>query len=331
MTRVLFAVCMQDIRLDPEVDELCLSDISLYCVDVEPGEGRVHQCLREHYDELTYGCREEEFEEEQREQTDVRLNLALRKTCIQDMMMFCKRVPKGGSHVINCLHDHIDEPDMSPECKEGLERDYQKSGKNIMLKPDVFVACYDDLKATCPTQLQSAEDAAMDGRTIQCLVENYFKIKDTDCASVTFRQIQRQAADIRNSVQMLELCHPDMMASCAGVMPGMGRMHACLRENIEDVSLECREIEFAQEVVEEADVRLNPEIVAACTKEFRTLCQVRADVGNAPSLIRSAPQHWVCWAFGAQPLDASWTQVLCGPHPKESAQLAEVTPAAPVE
>lgn len=263
----------EDIRLDPDVDAACASDISLYCADTEPGEGRVHQCLRKHYNELTWGCRMKEFEEEQREHSDVRLNLKLRKTCMRDMMMFCKRVPKGGSHVMNCLHDHIDEPDMSPECKEGLEDDYQQSGKNIMLKPDSFVACIDDLKKTCHDELEASEDAAMDGHTIQCLVENYFQITSTDCASLTFRQIQRQAADIRNSMKMSEACSDDMMRFCSDVLPGGGRMHACLRGHLEELETDCREIEFRQEVVEEADVRLNPEIVTACTKEFRTLCQ----------------------------------------------------------
>lgn len=36
----------------------CREDVEKLCGDVEPGEGRVRTCIREHRDELSEGCRQ---------------------------------------------------------------------------------------------------------------------------------------------------------------------------------------------------------------------------------------------------------------------------------
>lgn len=40
-----------------EVHEACKEDVSKYCKEVKPGQGRIHACLEEHDKELSAGCK----------------------------------------------------------------------------------------------------------------------------------------------------------------------------------------------------------------------------------------------------------------------------------
>ncbi len=41
-----------------EAQEACSSDIDKFCKDIQPGEGRIIRCLREHAQEISPGCSE---------------------------------------------------------------------------------------------------------------------------------------------------------------------------------------------------------------------------------------------------------------------------------
>jgi Golgi apparatus protein 1 len=48
---------VQDFRTDMQLAEACRPDVERFCKTVEPGEGRVHNCLRENYGQLSPACR----------------------------------------------------------------------------------------------------------------------------------------------------------------------------------------------------------------------------------------------------------------------------------
>lgn len=48
---------VSDYRNDVILAEACRNDVEQYCSDVEPGEGRVHQCLRFNRDLISERCR----------------------------------------------------------------------------------------------------------------------------------------------------------------------------------------------------------------------------------------------------------------------------------
>lgn len=62
------------------------------------GEGRVHQCLRDHMDQLTEGCRQEELKLNIIQSRDVRLRPKLNKLCSEEIAIFCKEVQPGELH-----------------------------------------------------------------------------------------------------------------------------------------------------------------------------------------------------------------------------------------
>lgn len=59
LKEVSFLVWMevQDFRADMQLAEACRSDVMRLCAKVEPGEGRVHQCLRANVKQLSSACR----------------------------------------------------------------------------------------------------------------------------------------------------------------------------------------------------------------------------------------------------------------------------------
>jgi Golgi apparatus protein 1 len=48
---------VNDFRIDMALAEACRGDVDKHCKDVQPGEGRVHQCLRDNSDKLSQACK----------------------------------------------------------------------------------------------------------------------------------------------------------------------------------------------------------------------------------------------------------------------------------
>lgn len=48
---------VNDFRTDMVLAEACRVDVNKFCAAVEPGEGRVHKCLRDHAAQVTPQCR----------------------------------------------------------------------------------------------------------------------------------------------------------------------------------------------------------------------------------------------------------------------------------
>ena len=52
-----------DIRLEVETERACQEDEQLFCSDINVGQGRIHDCLRQYFDSLSEACKQEEFNE----------------------------------------------------------------------------------------------------------------------------------------------------------------------------------------------------------------------------------------------------------------------------
>ncbi len=86
----------------------CHYDIQKFCKDVQPGAGRVQQCLTQHEAELSAACREARAQARQRVEK-------FHQACDADVQKFCKDVKPGGGRVVKCLK--ANEAQLSPACK----------------------------------------------------------------------------------------------------------------------------------------------------------------------------------------------------------------------
>jgi hypothetical protein len=90
----------------------CAEDMAKFCKDVQPGGGRILNCMKEHENDLSSACKQhiadmkERFKEAKQE-------------CQDDVMKFCPDVRPGGGRMLKCLKEH--ENDLSPDCKKRME------------------------------------------------------------------------------------------------------------------------------------------------------------------------------------------------------------------
>lgn len=77
-------------------------------------------------------------------------------------------------------------------------------------------------------------------QVLSCLAQNEERINSTACKKEVFYYLKMGVEDFRNDVALAEACRPDVDKLCADVEPGEGRIHACLQENREKLSPQCR-------------------------------------------------------------------------------------------
>ena len=87
----------------------CSGDVAKFCKDVQPGEGRIIKCLKEHEKELSPTCKQQVAEMEKRLKETA-------QSCQDDVMKFCKDVKAGEGRILRCLRTHQNE--LTPQCKE---------------------------------------------------------------------------------------------------------------------------------------------------------------------------------------------------------------------
>lgn len=91
----------------------CADDVASFCKGVQPGQGRLAQCLKQHSNELSPACKE---------------NIQIKKEKFQDFVQACKAdeeklcsdIKPGQGRITRCLKQH--EGELSPECKEKMEQ-----------------------------------------------------------------------------------------------------------------------------------------------------------------------------------------------------------------
>jgi hypothetical protein len=91
----------------------CDDDIARLCANVQPGGGRMAECLKQNEERLSPECRQQHLTE---------VGEALRQTqeaCGDDMVKFCgSSLQKPGYQLLDCLK--LNSTGLSPECKNKL-------------------------------------------------------------------------------------------------------------------------------------------------------------------------------------------------------------------
>ncbi|KAJ9517943.1 hypothetical protein QJQ45_004245 [Haematococcus lacustris] len=109
---------VSDYRNDVILALACRADVDRLCGEVEPGEGRVHQCLRAHHNQLSEDCRKEELLLEELEAESVELQPGLMKVCKDERSMFCQSVVPGGARMFRCLAEKMGDSDFGEQCRD---------------------------------------------------------------------------------------------------------------------------------------------------------------------------------------------------------------------
>ncbi len=97
----------------------CAADIQKFCKDVQPGGGRIAQCLKSHATDLSPACKEKA--EERKEKMH-----AFEQACKDDLAKFCKDVKPGQGRKIKCLEDN--EANLAPPCQSAVSHMHGHKG-----------------------------------------------------------------------------------------------------------------------------------------------------------------------------------------------------------
>jgi len=95
----------------------CAADVQKLCAGVQPGGGRIRDCIRQHESELSEACKKNIQEKGQQMEEAW-------KACKPDVEKLCKDVAPGGGRVAACLKTH--EKAVSPACKQEVAKVSEK-------------------------------------------------------------------------------------------------------------------------------------------------------------------------------------------------------------
>jgi Cysteine rich repeat len=87
--------------------QACGADISRVCPGVQPGEGRVTACVREHFIQLSAPCRDALIS-----------GVTITKACKADYQHKCAGTEPGGGRSQACMRDHFAE--LDEPCQKAL-------------------------------------------------------------------------------------------------------------------------------------------------------------------------------------------------------------------
>ncbi len=112
-----------------KMHDACGGDVERFCKNVEPGGGRLMECLKEHKDELSPACREMKFRAKayMKEHKKERM-AAVEDACRGDVNEFCKDVEPGDGRIMHCLKDHKSE--LSEGCRNAFHHKHKGHGKH---------------------------------------------------------------------------------------------------------------------------------------------------------------------------------------------------------
>ncbi|TBR26026.1 hypothetical protein EPO15_01060 [bacterium] len=107
-------------------EEACKADKEKFCKDVEPGEGRIMKCLKEHDAELSESCKAMSGKIKEKHEK-MKAMKEKGEACKADKEKFCKDVKPGEGRIVECLKAH--EAELSEGCRKTKGEKHEKKEK----------------------------------------------------------------------------------------------------------------------------------------------------------------------------------------------------------
>ncbi|KAF8068299.1 GLG1 [Scenedesmus sp. PABB004] len=227
---------LSDFRTDMALAEACRADVGKLCAKVEPGQGRVHACLRDNAAQLSPACKREEMRLEEKESESVSLTPGLLKACSGERSLFCRGVAPGGARVFRCLAENMASADFGAPCKRVIMRKLQRRDANWRLDPPLRKACKADVTRLCASQDAGRTD---DGAVKRCLVAARDELA-AGCRRELGRSIHMSLFVWQPKGPVTAPCDGDIARLCLAKAQGMevapGAVAVCLAELVEGMS-----------------------------------------------------------------------------------------------
>lgn len=93
-------------------DKPCQADAKKFCGDINPGDGRMMKCMKEHEADLSPACKEKGKKMHEHMEK-------AKEACKDDAAKLCKDVDPGDGRMLKCMKEH--KGDLSQGCKDTMK------------------------------------------------------------------------------------------------------------------------------------------------------------------------------------------------------------------
>ena len=98
----------------------CEKELTSYCSQVTPGEGRILACLYAHNDKLSGKCEYALYDAAAQLERAVAALSYVVNECADDLDQFCTGVAAGEGRLMDCLEKN--DPKVSSRCKDAMKQ-----------------------------------------------------------------------------------------------------------------------------------------------------------------------------------------------------------------
>ena len=276
-----------DITSIPDMRVPCTDDIAWFCLEIQPGDGRLHACLRDNMTELRADCQAQEFAIEQMEG----LSVAVRDACENELNSFCKA--RSGSE-LHCLWRNVDEADQ--ECQSAIKREMKGKVGNIWLDPALYTKCrftvnqlIQNRADKCPSYLvelpaprhgliplPSNYTQAIAGEHVTCVGSNRAKISDRACLAAVEELLRIEISDpVLMRFGLRTSCARELaLNGVCGASDAFNTLEQwrCLQTDLDRLTFGCRDSVKRILKLSLVDVKFNPDIALNCKAEISSAC-----------------------------------------------------------
>lgn len=202
---------------------------------MNPGKGRVHDCLESHLKDLNKECKKAEFVELSldRMQHDIGLNPILHYACKREIVTYCSDVDDK----TECLQklrlgneDDSSNTIINPRCTSALDKFMVLNSKWTNFNPFIMKFCAKDMEKLCPNNIPRIPNVlfrgiakmvmhgiGVDYHAMSCLAKRLDEIESPDCVAAVKKSVEKRSTDVRFAPEIEEKCKDDITTFCSDV------------------------------------------------------------------------------------------------------------------
>lgn len=279
-------VCIDEIRrvmrqravnvdLQPEIEEVCLDDLSLFCFD-KTAKGEEMQCLQKNLEDLKEKCKEAIINFTEIEAQYIGLNPFIMTHCRKAIETHCAtEVKNDDGDIMECLIAHKNDPDVKKysKCRVSIEHFQIVSLKDYHFSYKFKIACKNYAMRYC-------REAKTKAAVVMCLSE---KVRnDTvnglksdiqkECRQQLKAQLFQQRENIDYDPKLKEACAVDIKLHCKDVEHGTAQVLECLQTTSSKLSEACQKEIFKVKKQEIADNSIDYALITMCADSIQQFC-----------------------------------------------------------